>query len=103
MALTDAACNGAGAGPCAGLCVDPIVFTTTTYLSSDLGTAATCHETTAALAGVICSNFTPPRTFSANGKVLDCSGPGAPPPKRNGGYCFQASAGNPSYSSFTTY
>src|SRR5207237_306398 len=85
MGLTDAACAGAGTGPCAGLCADPVVFTATSYSVSNLGTAATCHETTAALNGVICSNFTPPRTFSVNGVPKDCnSALTTLPPKRNG-------------------
>jgi len=103
MALTDAACNGAGSDPCAGLCTNPTVFTSTTYTSSSLGTLATCHETTANLTGAVCENFTTTRTFSVNGVAQMCATNIALPPKRNGGYCFQASAGQPSYASFATY
>lgn len=91
-----------GSTPCAGLCTSPITFTTQNYQSGQLGTAATCHQTSANLQGVQCSNITSPRTFSVNGNVMSCS-TSAPPAKRNGGYCIQTSAGSPTWASFATW
>jgi len=97
------ACGTAsGNTPCAGLCSNPIVFAGPGYQSGALGTAATCHQTSATLQGVLCSNVTSPRTFSVNGTLMSCSN-STPPAKRNGGYCIQTSAGNPSWASFATW
>jgi len=102
----DAGVGGAGgaggARPCDGLCTNPIVFTTASYSSGSLGTAATCHETLASLQGVSCANLSS-RTFSVNGAAVDCSSAVSLNAKRNGGYCFQVSAGTPDYSSFATF
>jgi hypothetical protein len=96
--------SGAGIGPCAGLCTNPVVFTGQSYQSGSLGTNATCHETTANLSGVVCGNFDPGRTFSVNGATVTCSGsPITLPARRNVGYCFQASAGTPAWSYFSTF
>jgi hypothetical protein len=93
-----------GTNPCAGLCSSPIVFTTTPYSSAALGTGETCHETTASLISGLCSSFIT-RTFKINGTMIPTSGASWPPlpAKRNGGYCFQASAGTPPFASFVAY
>ena len=77
------------------------------YNAGNLGPGATCHETMSTLAGGVCGNFTAPRTFTVNGTTMgDCtpSGSGFPTTAlntpRNGGFCFQASAGSPDYAYF---
>jgi len=98
------AAGGAGgtAGPCAGLCSNPIVVQPN-MSPSDLGTAATCHSVAGSSGSVICGNFVAPRTFTVNSTVVDCSsGVVTLPAPRNGGWCMQASAGNYSYAYFTT-
>ena len=78
-------------GPCAGLCVNPVVFTAVMYQSGDLGTNATCHQTTAAVQGLECGNFVAPRQLTVNGQTFSCTGTGMPLPAAvNGGYCIQA-------------
>jgi len=98
-------CGGTSQGstPCSGLCTSPVVFAGNNYNSGALGLSATCHETTANLQGANCSNFTG-RTFKINATTLSCNGQNVSlPAKRNGGYCFQASAGSPAWSSFATF
>jgi hypothetical protein len=89
--------TGTGTGPCAGRCANPIVFTlgVSDYNTGDLGTGATCHETTETLTMVQCGNFVSPRSLTVNGTPVDCIGGGISflPPKQGGGYCFQVSAG----------
>jgi hypothetical protein len=93
-----------GTGPCMGLCDNPIVFTTASYNSTNLGTGATCHETTANIQGGGCSNCTG-RTFTINGTPETGTGnwPTPLPAKVNGGYCFQATAGGLTYATFYTF
>lgn len=93
-----------GTNPCAGLCTNPKVFTTKMFSSGNLGTGVTCHETTAGITSGNCSNFTS-RTFKINDTAAPTSGANWPslPPKRNGGYCFQASAGTPDFAAFVTF
>ena len=98
----------AGTGPCAGLCANPIQFSVPpNYQSGNLGTAATCHETMSNINGGNCGNFVDPRTFSINGAVVSCTAGNWPASatatKRNGGYCFQATAGNQSFAFFTVF
>jgi len=100
--VANACGTAAGSTPCSGLCTNPTIFTTQSYQSPALGTGATCHQTTANLQGVQCSEVTAPRTFSVNGTVRSCS-TNTPPAKRNGGYCIQTTAGNPSWASFVTW
>ena len=87
--------------PCGGLCQNPMTFSGS-HGASNLGTGATCHETTSNLTGGLCGGFASPRTFSVNGSVVSCSGI-VFPPKRNGGYCFQASAGNEPWAWFSVW
>jgi hypothetical protein len=81
----------------------------TTFNSGSLGTGASCYETVAIIVSIGCSNFTPPRTIVVNGTALQCNNTSstmtstATIPLRNGGYCIQVQAGDPSYASFYTY
>ena len=87
--------------PCASLCSSPVVFSSANYQSGNLGTGATCHQTTASLAGGICSNLGS-RTLKVNNTTMSCSS-WVLPAKRNGGYCIQVTAGTPNYTSFSTW
>lgn len=93
-----------GGSPCSDLCSNPVGFSGPNYNSGNLGTGATCHQTSANLAGIVCGNFSSPRTLSVNGVVVTCNNQNiVPPAKRNGGYCVQATPGNPSYAYFATF
>ena len=96
--------GGAGQGaPCAGLCANPVVFTAVMYQSGNLGTNATCHQTTAAVQGLECGNFVTPRHLTVNGQAFPCTGTGMPlPAPVNGGYCIQTTAGDYSFAYFGT-
>jgi hypothetical protein len=95
---------GGGADPCSGLCSNPVTFTALNYNSGSLGSGATCHQTTTTLNGFVCGNFNSPRTFAVNGTTFTCNNQTtAAPAKRNGGYCFQASAGSPDWAYFQTF
>ncbi|WP_437797926.1 fibronectin type III domain-containing protein [Sorangium sp. So ce693] len=98
-------CGGSGgSAPCSGLCSSPVVFSTQSYPSGNLGTAATCHETLASLQGLNCGNFAAGRTFRINGVLVTCNGANVTlPATRNGGYCMQASAGNEPWAYFATF
>jgi hypothetical protein len=96
--------QSAGGTPCAGLCASPVVFQGPHHQSGNLGMGVTCHETTANLIGGNCGNFAPGRTFRINDVTVSCTHQHVPlPPKRNGGYCFQASTGNFPWAYFTTW
>lgn len=93
-----------GTGPCAGLCDDPVVFTTGNFQSGNLGSGATCHETTANVGTIGCSSFSDStRVFSVNGEELACDGQFPAPAKVNNGYCIQVTAGQPEFVSFYTF
>ncbi|HTU59828.1 MAG TPA: peptidase, partial [Polyangiales bacterium] len=67
-------------------------------------TAARCFESTFNLASASCGGFATGRTFSVNGATATCNGANLVlPAKRNGGYCFQASAGQNSWAWFQTW
>jgi hypothetical protein len=52
----------------------------------------------------VCGNFASGRTFRVNGTAVTCSGGNiALPPKRNGGYCLQASSGDYPWAYFATW
>lgn len=98
--------SAGGANPCASLCGPPTVFSSANYQSGNLGTGATCHETTASPSGLVCGEFAAGRTFRVNDQLVTCGGGNislSTIPKRNGGYCFQASAGNQSWAYFATF
>jgi hypothetical protein len=98
--------NGScGSTPCAGLCASPVVYGSSNFSSGNLGTNATCHQTTAALNGGNCGNFVSPRTLRVNGTTMSCTGGNwsSLPAKLNGGYCIQTTAGNQPWAYFTTW
>ena len=96
-------CGGGGTStPCTNLCTSPTVFTGPSFQSNNLGTAATCHQTLANLNGLACGNFATGRTFRINGTVINCNS-ATLPPKVNGGYCFQSTAGDFAWAYFSTW
>jgi hypothetical protein len=98
--------NGScGSTPCSAFCASPTVYTTASYQSGNLGTAAVCYQTTAALSGGNCGNFVSPRTLSVNGTMMSCNNGNwsSLPPKVNGGYCVQTTAGSQAWAYFTTW
>jgi hypothetical protein len=83
--------------PCSGICANPSTFTWTgSYQSGNLGTGAVCRETTHAVAGGNCGNFSGGRTLSLNGTVMPCTGTNwsSLPAARNGGYCVSTTTGD---------
>jgi subtilisin family serine protease len=97
-------CGGGASTPCSGLCSSPTQFTGPSYSSGNLGTAATCSQTTANLSGANCGQFASSRTFRVNNVLVTCNGGNFTlPAKRNGGYCFQASAGDFPWAYYTTW
>jgi hypothetical protein len=98
-----------GTGPCMDLCANPLPAPLVTTIT--LGVNATCHESIANIADGNCGNFVAPRTFTVNSVVIPvCTAtmqggtwPLPLPPRRNGGYCFQASAGQASFAYFSIY
>ena len=82
-----------------------MVFTSASYTSGALGTSATCHQTTAHLAGLVCGNFVAPRRLTVNGDPITCNGASVTnlPPAVDGGYCIETTAGDYSFAYFSTY
>jgi len=102
---TNDTCNG-GTTPCAGLCNAPVIISKSNYNSGNIGTGAGCYQTTANLTGGVCGNFASGRKLTVNGTQMSCSGgnwPAPLPPKRNGGYCVQTTAGNYAWGYFATW
>ena len=92
--------------PCAGYCTNPTTFNgAAAFQSGNLGTAATCHETTVPIRGGNCGNFVSPRKLSVNGVAMNCNFANwaTLPPVKNGGYCVYTTSGNNSWASFTTW
>jgi hypothetical protein len=80
------------------------VFTTRSYTSGNLGSGATCHEYVGDLGGANFGNFLSPRTLSVNATSMGSAGGNITlPAKRNGGYCFQATAGSYDWAYFGTW
>lgn len=99
-----------GTTPCSGLCAAGITVTEftvtsmTAYGSGNFNTAnALCYETTDQPTRGNCSNFNS-RTLSINGTdVTAMCSLYTVPAARNGGFCFQVSAGTETFASFSTY
>jgi hypothetical protein len=92
--------------PCAGICSNPVMFSWSgSYQSGALGTGAICRETTQAVAGGNCGNFTGGRTLSVNGTVMPCNNLNwsSLPPARNGGYCVTTTPGNQPWAFYTMW
>jgi FtsP/CotA-like multicopper oxidase with cupredoxin domain len=101
-------CQPQQARPCSGLCNNPVVFSLgnhSNFDSGNLGTGATCFETTSTLFQGQSTNFVAPRSLTVNGRTEPLSGNwNYPlPPQRNGGYCIQTTAGDFSYAAFTAW
>ena len=97
--------NGScGGSPCSGFCSNPVIFNGALQ-SGNLGTQATCHQTTANLNGGNCGNFVSPRALFVNGKQMTCNNSNwsSLPAKVNGGYCVYTTAGNQPWAYFTTW
>jgi hypothetical protein len=98
--------NGScGSTPCASFCANPVVYTANPYQAANLGNGATCHETTAPITAGNCGNLVSPRKLTVNGTAMTCNSStwSQLPPKVNGGYCIQTTAGNESWAWFTTW
>ncbi|WP_437805855.1 trypsin-like serine protease [Sorangium sp. So ce1078] len=91
------------ATPCSSLCSNPTQITSAPYSSGNLGSGERCFESTVNLASANCGGFASSRTFEVNGTPFSCSGPTSLPAKRNGGYCFHASAGANTWAWFSTW
>ena len=87
------------------MCSSPTKFSSAGYSSGNLGAGARCFETSAALRGGVCGNFSSSRKLSVNGASVACNGGNWPslPAKRNGGYCVQASPGDYPWAYFVTW
>lgn len=90
--------------PCDGICSTPTTITSQYFSSENLGTGARCFEGTAQILSGNCGGFVSPRTLSINGTTMTCNGQNwTLPAKHNGGYCFQATAGQNFWAWFTTF
>jgi hypothetical protein len=89
--------------PCGGLCSNPTVFASQYFSSGSLGTAASCHETTQSLQGMVCGNLANSRVLTVNGQPINCSQNVTLPARRNGGYCIQTTAGDYPWAYFSTW
>ena len=97
--------NGScGATPCSAYCTNPINFSGY-YNSGNLGTAATCHQTTGNMNGGNCGNFAGGRVLRVNGVQMTCNYQNwaSLPPKVNGGYCVTTTAGDYPWAYFATW
>ena len=97
-----------GQRPCAGYCSTPTTFSFTapnSYQSGNLGTGATCQETTSVVRGGNCGNFVSPRQLFVNGVAMTCNWANwaSLPPAKNGGYCVYTTSGNNSWAAFTLW
>jgi len=95
-----------GTGPCAGICSPAVSFSQPpNYGSPQLGLGAACFETLSTVNGGGCSNCSG-RTMTLNGTPEPTTGgnwPGPIPPRVNGGYCVQISAGDVAFATFYTF
>ena len=92
--------------PCAGYCTNPTAFNgAVSYQSGNLGTTATCHETTVPIHGGNCGNFVSPRKLYVNGVAMNCNWANwSPlPAAKNGGYCVYTTSGNNAWAAFSTW
>jgi hypothetical protein len=94
-----------GTGPCADLCDNPVAMTAPNYSSGNLTSGERCFESTGSHQGYVCGNMMS-RTLTINDAteaVCNGSGQNNLGAKRNGGYCFQITAGEPPYAYFGTF
>ena len=98
--------NGScGGNPCDSYCPSRIIFNDARYQSGNLGSSATCHETTAPLTSGLCGNFSEARKLYVNGVEMTCdwSQHWTLPSAVNGGYCITTSSGDYDWASFATW
>ncbi len=101
-------CQPQQATPCSGLCNNPTRFSVadgSNFQSGNLGTGASCFETTSRLFQGESSSFAAGKTLMVNGRTEPMNGNwNYPlPPMRNDGYCIQVSAGNNSFAAFAAW
>jgi subtilisin family serine protease len=99
-------CVEPGTNPCQAFCATPTPISWSgSYQSGSLGTGASCRETTQPVTGGNCGNFSGGRQLLVNGVTMPCNGSNWPsvPAAVNGGYCVQATAGQPAWSFFTLF
>jgi len=101
-------CQPQQATPCSGLCNNPARFSVadgSNFHSGNLGTGATCFETTSSLFQGENSSFASGRSLTVNGRTEPLNGNwNYPlPPMRNEGYCIQITAGNNSFAAFAAW
>jgi len=96
--------GGGGSSPCASYCQNPVSFSGN-FQSGNLGTGATCYQTTGNVNGGNCGNFQNPRALFVNGTQMTCNHQNwsSLPAKVNGGYCVYTTAGNHPWAYFTTW
>ncbi len=95
--------GGSPVGPCTDLCGSPTTMASQWYNSGNLGSNATCHESTQPMTGFQCGNLGSGRTMKINGQTVACGQNITPPAKRNGGYCVQTNAGPYDWAYFVTW
>lgn len=93
-----------GTTPCTAYCSNPVSFSGS-FNSGNLGSAATCHETTGNINGGNCGNFANGRQLRVNGTLMTCNNGNwsSVPSKVNGGYCVHTTAGEHPWAYFTTW
>jgi spore coat protein A len=101
-------CQPQQATPCSGLCNNPTRFSVadgSNFQSGNLGTGASCFETTSRLFQGESSSFAAGKSLMVNGRTEPLNGNwNYPlPPMRNDGYCIQVSAGNNSFAAFAAW
>jgi spore coat protein A len=101
-------CEPQQATPCSGLCNNPTRFSVadgSNFQSGNLGTGASCFETTSRLFQGTSSSFAAGKSLMVNGRTEPLNGNwNYPlPPMRNDGYCIQVSAGNNSFAAFSAW
>jgi hypothetical protein len=91
--------SGGGTTPCSGLCANPIRMTSTGV--NGTGTGAICYEYVGTKSAGNFGNFSSTRHFYVNGADKGTSsGQYSLSATRNGGYCFQSTAGDYSWGYF---
>lgn len=92
------------ATPCSAYCSNPVTFLGS-FFSGNLGTGATCHQTSGTINGGNCGNFANGRQLYVNGQAIACNNGNWPslPAKVNGGYCVYTTAGDYSWAYFVTW
>lgn len=95
--------EGGPTTPCSDLCANPVTMTSQYFSSGQLGSQATCHETTYPMNGMACGNLAPGRQIRINGQAVACGTWIQIPAARNGGYCVQSTTGGYNWAFFQTW